>query len=267
MTEAKADYEVKRKVKTIFRTVKNEDHPFVMMDRRPLENPALSWRAKGVLAYLLSRPDNWTVRVGDLVKRSTDGVFSIRSAIRELEAAGHVHRKEERDPKTKRIVQYVLEVYELPFATKPLTNLPQAENLQAGNRALNDTDLRDKDSKEKEVAAAKPPRANTIPEVVLFREVTHKYPPAVNFPDVVAAVGRVGERLGRAVTVTDLLQFYKAWCSKGFNPGNLAWLTDWAASGVIPANGKIAQQSANEPKAFEPLRRWLAQKEQPNVNL
>ena len=58
--------------KTIFRVAKNKDNPYVMIDKRPLENPSLSWKAKGVLAYLLSRPDDWEIILGDLIKRSTD---------------------------------------------------------------------------------------------------------------------------------------------------------------------------------------------------
>lgn len=138
MSEEKGTYQTK--VKTIFRTVKNEDHPFVMMDRRPIESPGLSWGAKGVLAYLLSRPDNWTVRLQDLVNRSTDGVYKIRGYIKELSEAGHIYRKTEIDPKTKRFVQITLEVYELPFTTKPVTNLPQAEKPQAENLMLNDNE-------------------------------------------------------------------------------------------------------------------------------
>lgn len=139
MEEQQSNYNGKKQ--TIFRTIKNKDNPFVMMDRRPVENETLSWGAKGVLAYLLSRPDNWTVRLQDLVNRSPDGVYKIRGYIRELKNAGHVHRAEHRDPVTKRIIEYTLEVYELPFSSKPLTNLPQAGNLHAGNLTLNDTDL------------------------------------------------------------------------------------------------------------------------------
>jgi len=141
MTEQQTDYSTKKK--TIFRTIKNQDHPFVMIDRRPIENAELSWGAKGVLAYLLSRPDNWTVRLGDLVNRSPDGVYKIRGYVRELKKAGHIQAVEHRDEKTKRILEYVLEVYELPFSTKPLTNFLHAANLQAGNLTLNNKDLND----------------------------------------------------------------------------------------------------------------------------
>lgn len=145
MSEEKPNYS--KKSKTIFRISKDKDNPYVMIDRRPIENAELSWGAKGVLSYLLSRPDNWTVRLQDLINRSNDGRHKIRGYIRELVLAGHIVRKEERDPKTKRFVQYTLEVYELPTVSKPLTNLPQAEKPQAENRTLNDTDsVNDTDS-------------------------------------------------------------------------------------------------------------------------
>lgn len=123
--------------KTIFRVDKNKDNPFVMIDRRPIENPELSWRAKGILTYLVSRPDNWIVRLGDLVKRSPDGVYTVRAALRELTKAGHITRTEERE--NGRFKQYVLQVHELPF-TSPLTNLSQAVPPQAVDLTLNDTD-------------------------------------------------------------------------------------------------------------------------------
>jgi hypothetical protein len=126
--------------KTIFRVEKNKDNPFVMIDRRPIENPTLSWRAKGILTYLISRPDNWIVRLGDLVNRSPDGVYAVRSALRELTKAGHLTRREERE--NGKFKQYVLLVHEIPITSTP-TNLPQAVEPQAGNLTLNDTESND----------------------------------------------------------------------------------------------------------------------------
>lgn len=142
MSEQKGVYKMRKQ--TIFRTIKNEDNPFVMIDRRPIENPALSWKAKGILTYLLSRPDNWVVRLGDLVKRSPDGVFAVRGAIKELIKAGHVSRKEVKG-EDGRFLQYELEVYELPFTSRPLIGFPQAEKPQAENLMLNDTDINEND--------------------------------------------------------------------------------------------------------------------------
>jgi hypothetical protein len=94
------------------------------------------------------------------------------------------------------------------------------------------------------------PKANQIPEVVLFREVTHRYPPSVNFGDVVDCIGGVSARLGRKVVVGDLLPYYREWCRKGYKPVNLAWL-EWAVTGQIPKNGRSNHdQNLQNVRAF-----------------
>src|SRR5688500_16675563 len=138
MSEQQADY--KTRSKTIFRVEKNADNPFVMIDRRPIENPKLSWKAKGILAYLLSRPDNWIVRLGDLVKRSPDGAFAVRGAIKELRDVGHISYQIEREG--GHIKQWLLVVHEIPL----LRDNQQVGNQQVENLPLNDTDFNEKDS-------------------------------------------------------------------------------------------------------------------------
>ncbi|UZM97330.1 hypothetical protein OL548_19285 [Lysinibacillus sp. MHQ-1] len=41
----------------IYRVVKNDN--FVVLDKGFLNNDQLSWKAKGLLAYMLSLPDDW----------------------------------------------------------------------------------------------------------------------------------------------------------------------------------------------------------------
>jgi len=240
MSEQQADYATKSK--TIFRTIKNEDHPFVMIDRRPVENPDLSWGAKGVLSYLLSRPDNWTVRLGDLVKRSTDGTSKIRGYIKELVKAGHAHRVAHKDPETHRIIEWVLEVYELPFtskATPPIST--RVAFHQVENRTLNNKDSFNKnDSKDIKEGASAQPKATDFPEVVLFRSVTGRYPARDTFQIVVGAVQKVKVRLNREVVCDDLLPFWEAWRTKDYRKTNLSWLTDWAVTGIIQNGAKHA---------------------------
>lgn len=106
----------------------------------------------------------------------------------------------------------------------------------------------------------KSPKANQIPEVVLFRTVTKRYPAAANFDEVVASVRKVGERLQRAVEVEDLLKFYKSWTSKGYNPFNLAWL-QWAEAGEVPQNGTWKPRNTVMPKGAEAALTWLQKQE------
>lgn len=109
----------------------------------------------------------------------------------------------------------------------------------------------------KEAPKAKPP---TPIEVYLFREVTERFPPKVNFQDVVDSVSKIRERLQRAVTSEDLKPFYAAWCHKGYKPINLSWL-EWAETGEVPANGNWKPR-ANEPKGFDAIRQWASKQEE-----
>lgn len=59
---------------------------YSMIDNTGVLDESLSWKAKGLLWYILSKPDDWQVKMADLIKRSTDGRDSTRSAFAELEA-------------------------------------------------------------------------------------------------------------------------------------------------------------------------------------
>jgi DNA-binding MarR family transcriptional regulator len=82
--------------------------PFFLSDER------LTWKAKGLLAYLLSKPSNWRVYIADLVKRSKDGRDAVYSAIKELETCGYVERRQTRD-EANRITGMETVIYERPI--------------------------------------------------------------------------------------------------------------------------------------------------------
>ena len=128
--------------KTIFRRAKDRDNPFVMIDKNVFENPDLSWKAKGLMGYLLSRPDDWTVRMGDLVKRSPDGMASVRTTVNELIDHGYMTR--ERIQTDHGWFQWTIEVYETPIAPStenPSMDKPSMDNPQVENHTLVISDL------------------------------------------------------------------------------------------------------------------------------
>lgn len=106
----------------------------------------------------------------------------------------------------------------------------------------------------KEGASATPPKPPTPEEVKLFREVKGRYPNQATYELVTEKIQKMSARLLRPVTKEDLRPFYVSWTSKGYNPENLAWL-DWAVSGVVPANAKIA--NVQEPKSFQGIRDYI----------
>jgi hypothetical protein len=72
------------------------DCPFVQIDRQLFEDEDLSWKAKGLLSYLLSKPDDWEVYINQLTSASADGRHSTRSGIKELIEAGYIVRERDR---------------------------------------------------------------------------------------------------------------------------------------------------------------------------
>jgi hypothetical protein len=65
-------------------------HKAVRFD--PSRNSSLSFKAKGILYYLLLKPSEWEGHLYDLVQNSTDGEKSVRSGIKELIDAGYMKR-------------------------------------------------------------------------------------------------------------------------------------------------------------------------------
>lgn len=72
----------------IIKTHKGEC-PYAQIDRSVLDDDRISYRAKGILAYLLSKPPNWWVRSDDVIKHGTEGRDAIRAAMNELRKFGY----------------------------------------------------------------------------------------------------------------------------------------------------------------------------------
>jgi hypothetical protein len=100
--------------KTIIRTRKNRENPYVMIDKTGINDERLSLKAKGLLATLLSKPDDWKVYITQLAKTCKDGVDSVKSALKELREYGYVTMERIRDEKG-RITQTEWIVYEQPI--------------------------------------------------------------------------------------------------------------------------------------------------------
>jgi len=52
----------------------------------------LSWKAKGIYLYLVSRPDGWDYYIRDIINRSKDGRDAVQGGIKELEKYGYLQR-------------------------------------------------------------------------------------------------------------------------------------------------------------------------------
>lgn len=73
------------------------DGRFAIIPNAALEDARLSFRARGVLAYLLSRPDGWATSADRLATGAREGRRAILTALTELEAVGYLHRVKAQD--------------------------------------------------------------------------------------------------------------------------------------------------------------------------
>ena len=74
-----------------------------------------------MLAYLLSKPDGWEVRIGDLERMSPAGRDKTRRIVRELRDAGYLHRTRENDDNGT--FQWSTTVYETPELNPHFTTI------------------------------------------------------------------------------------------------------------------------------------------------
>ncbi|HFK1785457.1 TPA: DnaD domain protein [Bacillus cereus] len=96
----------------IFRVKK--DTNYSVIHNTPLRDENLSWRAKGLLAYMLSLPDDWTFHATELSQHAKDGKETTANTLKELKKAGYLKRYPVQDPATGKISHWETAVYEVP---------------------------------------------------------------------------------------------------------------------------------------------------------
>ena len=99
-----------------FRVNKNVN--YTVMSNHHLQDKRLSLKAKGLLSYMLSLPDDWDYSLKGLTVGCKDGLDSVRTAVLELEEHGYVRRQKVRNAKGQ-IIDYDYQVYESPVEDAP----------------------------------------------------------------------------------------------------------------------------------------------------
>lgn len=101
------------------------DTNFTIMRNEGLQDVRLSFKARGLMAYMLSLPDDWKFYVKELVKHSDrDGRDAVLSGLKELEKVGYLQRTTHRNKGKFDSVDYLL--VDVPVST------PQTENPDTG---------------------------------------------------------------------------------------------------------------------------------------
>lgn len=144
---------------------------FTVLFNVVLENPNLSFKAKGLWAYCMSRPNNWEFHVNHLATVSKDGTDGVYSALKELIAEGLVEKIQKNERGKFGKVDYLIFPYPPEFKKcLPHRDFPQTEKPQTENPALLNTDTYKERKKEREGGSPPIP----LPPTFVFKSVKMK---------------------------------------------------------------------------------------------
>ncbi len=141
---------------------KKDKIPFTQVANGVLHDSGLTAKAKGLYAYLYSKPDGWNFAVGRITAEMADGVDSIYAGIKELETNGYLSREKQPDGRT---------VYSIHFPPMLIGLYPIRENPEQASGANSGKSqfgkihcISNKDSnKERYTRLASPKRGQSTP--------------------------------------------------------------------------------------------------------
>ena len=129
---------------------KRIDGPYTVIGNAAAQDAELSWKAKGLLIYLLSLPKNWNIRISELANHATDGYDSTKRAMDELLNSGYIKRGPRVRKPDGKLGDYVYLLsgvrdempdlekpnVDFPSQGKPSQGKPSQENRQLQNKEL-----------------------------------------------------------------------------------------------------------------------------------
>lgn len=101
-------------IKNIIRTEKNKDNPYVMIHKGFINDKRLGWKAKGILVYLLSKPDHWKVVIEDLINQTDEGEKGVRAGMNELKKYNYLQKYPVYED--SKVSHWETTVHETPFS-------------------------------------------------------------------------------------------------------------------------------------------------------
>ena len=142
---------------SVFKIEKNKN--YTVMSNYHLRDKKLSYKAKGLLSFMLSLPENWDYSLNGLCAISKEGRDGIRSILKELQE--HHYLEIEKVRGDKGYFEYNYLIYEIPHIIElekennPATDIPymdepdMEEPTQINTNTINTNKPIDKDDKTK----------------------------------------------------------------------------------------------------------------------
>lgn len=143
---------------SIKRAPRPQSH-YTIISNEVLRDENLSFRARGILASILSRPDNWRTDADSLARESKEGRTAILTALKELEHVGYLQRKKSQNEKGHWITEsLVFDKPQKPTYGNPTSDEPTSENLtlleETYTKELEEVDITQSATNASDVVAA-----------------------------------------------------------------------------------------------------------------
>lgn len=100
---------------TAVRIIKNKNYS--VMSNYHLHDKKLSYKAKGLLSFMLSLPDDWKYTIKGISKLSKESERTVRTILKELELNNYLVINKSQNAQGRFVYEYF--VYEKPDTKKP----------------------------------------------------------------------------------------------------------------------------------------------------
>lgn len=207
---------------------------FTTIDRETINDDRLSFRARGLLVWLLDKPDDWRCDSDSLAMAASEGRDAIRTALRELAECGYIRRTKTQTSRGQWITETM--VFERPPVDTD-DGFPGVGNPDVGNPDVGEpgpllkTETEDCDRRETsslsesstEVAVVEEPKTLTA-DFDMFYGV---YPRKVGRPAAAKAYKLAQQKHGTIAILGGLARWSEYWVAKNepqFVPHPSTWL-------------------------------------------
>jgi hypothetical protein len=141
--------------------------PYTQVSNVLIEDPRLSFKAKGIYAYIYSKPEDWDFSSKRMILETSDKLKAVQHGLKELEKYGYLKRNRQQSGRIEYIIDvlpgspYGSQRFGLKAETAPISNTYNNTNTKEKVSNVNPTDSQDKTRKHQPEEQLPP-----LPEVV-----------------------------------------------------------------------------------------------------
>lgn len=165
---------------SVFKIEKNKN--YTVMSNYHLRDKNLTYKAKGLLSFMLSLPEDWDYSINGLVSISKEGVKAIRNILQELQQNGYLVIEKKQNEFGQFEYEYL--IYEMPDTQKGDVDLGDVEkDTQINTNIININKEIDKDDKTKISSFFIPEEHNILTLELVNREYISEFDTQIFYYD------------------------------------------------------------------------------------